>query len=197
MLTLTAPCSEHQGSWRHRAAGLWVGRPQGSEPLRACSPSASTPTTGHNLVLVFASGQVRARTLLHRVELYMYLVLQLQPHRASRGCCTQLIFLQFAVRRCSMTGGRLGQVRQPAPAGPWMAASCATSAPTSAGANSPSALSTARNSGLISRPTPRTCCRSPGSTPGLLWAANHTCLCAGSLLQVAESRCGGVGGKRR
>ena len=48
MLTLTAPCFEHQGSWRHRAAGLWVGRPQGFEPLRACSPSASTPTTGHN-----------------------------------------------------------------------------------------------------------------------------------------------------
>ena len=39
---------EHQGSWRHRAAGLWVGRPQGSEPLRACSPSASTPTFCHN-----------------------------------------------------------------------------------------------------------------------------------------------------
>ena len=92
---------------------------------------------------------------------------------------------------------RFAKVRQPAPAGPWMAASCAWSAPTSAGANPPSALSTALNSGLISRPTSRTCCRSPGSTPGLLWAANHTCLCAGSLLQEAGSKCGGVGGKRR
>eukprot|EP01052_Picozoa_sp_SAG31_P024374 SAG31_NODE_2069_length_6520_cov_9.531226_2_plen_175_part_00 len=42
--------------------------------------------------------------------------------------------------------------------------------PTSPGANSPSALSTALNSCAtwrISRPTSRTCCRSPGSTPGL------------------------------
>ena len=121
----------------------------------------------------------------------------LQPHRAPRAYCTQLILTMFAVRRCSMPGDKLGQVRQPAPAGPSMAASCARSAPTAAGANSPSALSTALNSGLISRPTSRTCCRSPGSTPGLLWVANHTCLCAGSLLQVAGSRCGGVGGKRR
>ena len=39
--SLTAPCSEQQGSWSRRTAGLWVGRPQGSEPLPACSPSAS------------------------------------------------------------------------------------------------------------------------------------------------------------
>ena len=35
LLTMTAPYSEQQGSWSRRAAGLWVGRPQGFEPLRA------------------------------------------------------------------------------------------------------------------------------------------------------------------
>ena len=73
----------------------------------------------------------------------------------------------------------------------------AHAAPTSPWASSPSALSTALNSGLISPPTSRTCCKSPGSTPGLLWEANQTCLCAGSLLQVADAKCGGMGGKRR
>ena len=35
LLTLTTPCSEQQDRWSRRAAGLWVGRPQGFEPLRA------------------------------------------------------------------------------------------------------------------------------------------------------------------
>ena len=71
----------------------------------------------------------------------------------------------------------------------------AHAAPTSPWASSPSALSTALNSRLISPPTSRTCCKSPGLTPGLLWEANQTCLCAGSLLQVADAKCGGMGGK--
>ena len=35
LLTMTCLCFEHQGTWSHWAASLWVGRPQGFEPLRA------------------------------------------------------------------------------------------------------------------------------------------------------------------
>ena len=172
MLTLTAPCSEQQGSWSRRAAGLWVGRPQGFEPLRACSPSASTPTTSHNFP---ASSCLTG--MLHTAHFFAVCSSQVKHPRGEVGgsapTCTC----------CPLDGCFVRQVRAHFSWGKLT--------------NSPSALSTARNSGLISRPTSRTCRRSPGSTPGLLWAANHTCLCAGSLLQVAESRCGGVGGKRR
>ena len=80
MLTLTAPCFEHQGSWRHRAAGLWVGRPQGFEPLRACSPNASTPTTSQNF-----SASSCLTGMLHTAHFFAVCSSQVKHPRATLG----------------------------------------------------------------------------------------------------------------
>ena len=80
LLTLTGPCFEHQGSWRHRPAGLWVGRPQGFEPVRACSPSASTPTFYHNM----AAASCRTGTL-HTAHFFAVCSSQVKHPRVTLG----------------------------------------------------------------------------------------------------------------